>query len=219
MSFAHALVALQATSPPLAIALYKFNFCPADYLHPTRRPQFDGGMLNDQVWETRRARSSLSTHILKSLRVEDKACFDLNHAEWPLILLDADRLDRLQRFIAAFIFSAQVRHSVLHDEVMKWRARLGADAYKFALNGTKLLPRVERTELEGDAALLEAISNGWIEAAMSTAIEPLRLRANLKLQRNSIVPPVEPSTAQRLVHALISILEPEWRSFFPAVRK
>ena len=68
-----------------------------------------------------------------------------------LILLDADRLDRLQRFIAAFIFSAQVRHSVLHDEVIKWRARLGADAYKFALNGTKLLPRVERFELEEDA--------------------------------------------------------------------
>lgn len=217
MSSAHALVALQAISPPLAIKLYKFNFCPADYLHPTRRSQFDGGVLNDQVWETRRARSSLSAHILKSLCVEEQACFDLNHAEWPLILLDADRLDRLQRFIAAFIFSAQVRHSVLHDEVMRWRARLGADAYKFALNGTKLLPKLERTEVEGNAGLLEAISNGWIEAAMSTAIEPLRLRASLKLQRDSIVPHVEPSTAQRLVHALISILEPEWRSFFPAV--
>ncbi len=217
MSAAHGLVALQAVSPSLAIKLYKFNFCPADYLHPTRRSQFDDGVLNDRVWETRRARSSLSAHILKRLCLEDQACFNLNHAEWPLILLDVDRLDRLQRFIGAFIFSAQVRHSVLHDEVIQWRARLGADAYKFAMNGTKLLPKLERMELDRDAALLEAISSGWIEAAMSTAIEPLRLRAGLKLQRDSIVPHVAPSTAQRLVHALISILEPEWRSLFPAV--
>lgn len=217
MSATHGLVALQAISPSLAVKLYKFNFCPADYLHPTRRSQFDGGLLNARVWETQRARSSLSAHILKELCVDDRACFDLNHAEWPLILLDVDRLARLQRFIGAFIFSEQVRHSVLHDEVMQWRARLGADAYKFAMNGTRLLPKLEWTEMERDAALLESISCGWIQAAMSTAIEPLRLRASLKIQRDSILPHVAPSIAQRLVHTLISILEPEWRSLFPAV--
>ena len=127
MSCTDAFVRLQKASPLLARRLYQFNFCPADYVHPSRRSSFDGGKLNARVWATPRARAALSLHILRSLDLEDKPCFDTSCTEWPLLLLDAAQLDRLGRHLAAVIFNRSIRHSVRHDEVVMWRARLGID--------------------------------------------------------------------------------------------
>jgi hypothetical protein len=213
------LVRLQATSPLLARKLYKFNFCPAEYVHPSRRFGFDEGKLHGRVWETTRARAALSLHILRSLDIEDKPCFDLNHSEWPLLLLEPAQLIRLQRHLAAVIFNPLIRHSVLHDEVVLWRARLGVDAYKFALNGFNLLPKTAWLQIDYDISQLEAVSYGLIEVAMTSAADPIRLRAALKLPDISVPPRIEVEFARKLVNALMSILEPEWRSYFLAIQQ
>jgi hypothetical protein len=215
---AYPLTALLAASPLLARYLYAFNFCPANYLHPTQRQQFGGDMLSEQVWQAQRARAALSAHILKTLGLEDEPCFDLHQREWPLILLDADRLGRLQRHVSALVFSPVIRRSIVHAEVVAWKKRLGPDAYKFALNGTSLLPRMQLPKTAGHPSEAEAVGYGWIEAAMSTATEAILRRAKLKLPFHRIVPATDAAGAQRLVYALLSILEPEWHLLFPATR-
>lgn len=212
------LIRLHATSPLLAQRLYKFNFCPADYVHPSRRSGFDGGKLHGRVWETPRARAALSRHILRCLGIEDKACFDLSHPEWMLLLLEPAQLGRLQRHLAAVIFNRLIRHSVLHDDVVKWRSRLGVDAYKFALNGFNLLPKSVLVQTDHEVAQLEAVSYGLIEAAMATAPEPIRSRAILKLPDISVPPESGNDGIRKLVNALMSILEPEWRFYFLAIQ-
>jgi type III secretion protein K len=215
---AHPLTALLATSPLLARYLYAFNFCPANYLHPTQRQRFGGDLLSEEVWQAKRARAALSAHILKTLSLDDKPCFDLHQREWPLILLDTDRLGRLQRHVSALIFGPVIRRSIVHADVVAWKARLGPDAYKFALSGTSLLPRMELPKTIGNPPEAEAVGYGWIEAAMSTAPEPILSRAKLKLPFHCIAPATDTATAQRLVYVLLSILEPEWRLLFPANR-
>ena len=214
----HPLTALLGSSPKLASDIYAFNFCPADYVHPTDREQFGGALVSDEIWRARRARAALSAHILKKMGLDKQPCFDLSHPEWPLVLLDASKLNRLQRHIMAFVFSPMVRHSIMHQEVIAWKTRLGPDAYKFALNGTTLLPRLELPKAALHAARAEELAYGCIEAAMSTAVEPLLLRARLKLPCSRIKPDTDAASAKRLVYALLSILEPEWRLFFPATR-
>jgi hypothetical protein len=129
------------------------------------------------------------------------------------------QLNRLQRHIAAVIFNPLIRHSLLHDDVVTWRERLGLDAYKFALNGYCLLPRAVWSHTDYDLSQLEALSYGMIEAAMKSADRPIRLRAVLKLPIISTPPEIEVRFAQKLVNALMSILEPEWRSYFPATQQ
>lgn len=212
------LIRLQGSSPLLARRLYKFNFCPAEYVHPSRRSSFDGGKLHGRVWDTTRARAALSLHILQCLGIEDKACFDLSFPEWTLLLLEPAQLARLQRHLAAVIFNSLIRHSVLHDDVVMWRARLGVDAYKFALNGFNLLPKSILVQTDCEVSQLEAISSGFIEAAMASAPGPMQSRAVLKLPDVSVPPGSDIDSARKLVNALISILEPEWRSYFLAIQ-
>jgi YOP proteins translocation protein K (YscK) len=212
------LIRLQGTFPLLARKLYKFNFCPADYVHPSRRRRFDQGKLHDRVWETSRARAALSLHILRCLDVEDNPCFDPHDPAWPLLLLEPAQISRLQRHLAAVIFNPLIRHSVLHDDVVMWRTRLGVDAYKFALNGFNLLPMTAWEQTEYEVSQVEAVSYGLIEVAMASAAYPVRSRAVLKLPEISAPPNIEVESARRLVNALMSILEPEWRSYFSAIR-
>lgn len=213
------LIGLQARSPILARRLFRFNFCPADYLHPSRRIHFDGEMLDDRVWQSHRSRAPLSSHILQTLGLENQVSFDISQPEWPLLLLEPIQLKRLQRHLAAAVFNPVIRHTVLHDEVMMWRDRLGVDAYKFALNGFKLLPRGAWAQADFNVGQLESITFGLIEAAMSTAAAPSRLRAVLKLPNTSAPPQIDVECARRLVYALMSILEPEWRSYFRVVQQ
>jgi hypothetical protein len=208
------LLSLHAKSPLLARKLFEFNFCPSNYIHPSRRKHFDSGRLHHAVWETTRARPALSRHILKCLAIEKHACFDLSYTQWPLLLMEPNQLNRLQRHLVAVIYNATIRHSMLHDEVVIWRNRLGTDAYKFALSGFDFLPRAMRMHPGFELSQLETVSYGLIQAAMEPAIEPARLRGILKLPDVSDSFKIDPDYAQKLVTTLMSILEPEWRSYF-----
>ena len=213
------LVALHSKSPLLAVHLYNFNFCPAKYIHATRQAEFDGGKLSCNVWQTDRAHPMLSAHVLRLLGIENDYCLDPTYVEWPLLLLSQNRLERIKRHVAAVIFNPLIRRSIVSADVIKWKHRLGSDAYKFALTGTTLLPRLDYFPHFDDESQFDSLCTGWLEAAMATAAQPLKLRAMLKLPLNSILPHVETVSARRLVYALISILEPEWRSLFSAIRK
>lgn len=207
------LLSLHVRSPLMARRLFKFNFCPSSYIHPSRRKQFDDGKLHPSVWKTTRALPALSRHILKCLKIENNPCFDPSYAQWPLLLMEPQQLNRLQRHLAAVIFNPIIRHCVLNDEVVMWRNRIGADAYKFALNGFEFLPKNIWPHTGFDVSQLEALSYGLIQAAMTPTIKPAYLRATLKLPTVSDPSRFDPDYAQRLVTTLMSILEPEWRSY------
>jgi hypothetical protein len=116
------LLALLSTSTEWAARLYHFNYQPADYLHPSRRIQFTASIATDAVWHTARARPALSAHILAALGTNSQACFELSYDEWPLVLLDADRLERLARYAAAALHAPVIRRCILHSEVNQWLA-------------------------------------------------------------------------------------------------
>lgn len=214
-TYPHTIDALLLAPPSLIRLILHFNYCPAEYLHFSRRNQFGFGLLAEHLWQTRRALPRVSSYILEQLSLQDKTCLDPGYAGWPLTLLNPASLKRLQRYVAAVLYKEAIRICLLPEDVLRWRALLGSDAYKFALTGTKLLPsmQIPAYTTPGDA---ERVSNSWINAAMSSAPDAISERAKLKTPYLTLAEYVEPQQAYHLVSSLLLILEPKWCSFFPA---
>lgn len=198
----------------LARMVTHFNFCPADYLHSTKRSFFLPGIESDDLWAASRARRCLSAFILSKLKLNNIAFLEMDRMEWAIALLGPAQLMQLRRYIAAAIFQPAIKRSLSQKEVTQWRNILGPQAYKFSLTGTNFIATVSTAVTAQDLSEVDSIASGWIEVAMSTAPAPMRTRANLKLPANVVLPHVEAKDAQRLIGSLLSILDPRWHLYF-----
>jgi hypothetical protein len=210
----HTIEVLFTASPALARLLIHFYYCPAEYLHPSRRGEFQLGGMDERVWKTQRALPFISAHILDELQLPDITSFSLSYAGWPLALSSAAELKRLQQHITAVLYEEAIRRCLLTKDILKWRSLIGHDAYKFALTGTKLLPKLG-IRCHTDIYEAGAVTNSWIVAAMSTAPEPISTLAKLKIPPTAHTELVDSNLAQRFISSLISILEPKWCLLLP----
>lgn len=214
------LTELLMRQPALFRRLYRFNYLPADYLHPELRDEFVPSVVNPMVWSEPRARSALSTLILQKLGLQQRSCMDATLKAWPVVLLDHTRLLRLARHVGAVLLGPRVRSSVSREAVLAWKERLTPPVYQFVMHSASLLPQVKSGAAIADDTPVEALGYGWIARSISDAPDELLLRAQLKFPKAAVTPlTVGQARAAQVVMAVSSTLEPRWISSFATPRR
>lgn len=205
---------VMATERPwLFEQLYAFNYRPADYLHPSRRPAAASAW-NDSLWDTPRARIALSEFLLREHALADRPCVDLDRAEAPLALLDASRLPQLALTFGALVLAPLARRSLARADVLAWRERLTPQAHDFAMRSAGLLPLAGLLPADPpDDAPLD-IGFDWLAASLEQAPFELRERALMKLPASARRGHADPAAAAQAVPRVLATLEPQWHSSF-----
>ncbi len=209
------LKAVRSRWPQFAPALYEFNYCAASYLHPSRRRQLLPE-LPPRLWQMARVQDRLSAEVMRRAGIDSAPCFDMPHRGWALALLPTSRLSRLATHIGALVVGASVRTSLAREQVLGWKEKLGADAYRFAMTSASLLSigklpaRIEQQPTELGYALLAADA--------SRMPDGMRERFLLKLPHDLASPDIDDHTAQRLVHTALDVIEGEWCSSIALIR-
>jgi hypothetical protein len=199
-----------------------FNQSPADYIDESRRAEFFPSFVSGPVWTCVRSRRHLSRHILE--RIGAEPCLQAHRPEWPVVLLERPRIDRLARHVAAALVGARVRRSISRAEVLKWREWLAADAHEFAVTRTSLLP----VSAEAAAAVgadvrnmpAQLLGHTWLVAASRQWPEAVARRFILKLPAGEFreADAIDGALASRLVSSVLNNLESRWCSSFATTR-
>ncbi|MRD47091.1 hypothetical protein GHT07_07360 [Caenimonas koreensis DSM 17982] len=218
------LVRLVGAQPEVARAICIFNQNPADYLDSSRRSDFFSKRIGDALWDSPRSRSHLSRLILE--RIGASPCLEVARTEWPVALLERDRIDRLARHVAAALVGARVRRCVSRAEVLKWRDWLSQEAHEFALTRAGLLPVTadvgdpRQGHAGGEEVTALQVGYAWIAAATRVWPDSIRKRFMLKLPAGSSqgADAIDGALASRLVTSVLTNLESRWCSSFATTR-
>lgn len=216
------LVRLIGAQPEIMRTICTFNENPADYIDESRRREFFPPRMGGAVWECASSRRHLSSHILN--RIGGAPCLEAHRPEWPIALMERDRIDRLARHVAAALVGARVRRCVSRAEVLKWREWLTPEAHEFALTRAGLLPQVPDAgdvAVEGDeASSALQLGHSWIVAASRRWPDAIARRFILKLPagKYSNADAIDGALASKLVTSVITNLESRWVSSFPITR-
>ncbi len=196
------------------LLMHEFDQWPAEYMNPSRREAFTPPPVPATLWDNPRARRHLSRHITRTLDL--LPCVAKRQgAEWPVALLKAHALHQLALHIAAVACSAQVRRSLLREDVLAWREWLTPAPFEFAQRTASLLPLKPGADTEIDRALpAESVGLRWLARAAQTWPEPVARRFLLKMPPADADNPcgADPSAAMRLASSVLSIVEPRWCS-------
>lgn len=195
----------------IASAVIRFNTDLAANLHPDYQSTFVPE-LPASLWKQPRLAARISKVVAAKTDLENKLYLDIPNPMWAMILLPPDRLQRLALHIGALVLGIRVRSSLSREHVIAWKNRLGADAYRFALNSASLLPvaQIPLPAIAFDSAL--DIGASIIGAAIAPEPESLKKRVSFKLPGAVAAMPLEAEKARRLITVVIQILEGEWYS-------
>ncbi|MBC7378379.1 MAG: SctK family type III secretion system sorting platform protein [Burkholderiaceae bacterium] len=195
-----------------------FNQSPADYLDDSRRAEFFPAQITGPIWTCVRARRHLSRHILE--RIGAEPCLQAHRPEWPVVLLDRPRIDRLARHVAAALVGARVRRSISRVEVLKWREWLATDAHEFALKRASLLPISADAGANAQRVPAQQLGHIWMVAASRQWPEAMARRFILKLPAGHFreAEAIDGALASRLVSSVLNNLESRWCSSFATTR-
>lgn len=198
----------------MRLMVHAFDQWPAEYMNVSRREAFTPPPVPATLWENPRARRHLSRHITRTLDL--KPCVARRQgAEWLVALLKPGALRQLALHIAAVASSAQVRRSLLREDVLAWREWLTPAPFEFAQRTASLLPLKPGAETEIDRDLpAESMGLRWLARAAQTWPEPVACRFLLKMPRADAESPcsADPTAAMRLASSVLSIVEPRWCS-------
>jgi hypothetical protein len=199
-------------------ALIEFNYNLAADMHGSHRdtlmPEIPAN-----IFSVTRCVPRISSLLLRRVGLLEFPCFDIPNPHWPLALLSVSRLERIARHVGALVLGIRVRSSLSRDHVLAWKARLGEEAYRFAMNSASLVQagRLPLVELSSDAP--EEIGYRVILAGLADAPETLSRRACLKIPRGLGPADIETEKANRLLKNVMGIVEAEWYSSFAAIRQ
>lgn len=212
------LVRLIGVQQDLVRAICTFNQNPADYIDESHLKEFFPAPVAGALWGCPRARRHLSRHILD--RIGGAPCLETQRPEWPVVLLDRPRLDRLARHVAAALVGSRVRRCVSRAEVLKWRDWLSPEAQEFALTRAGLLPFSVDAGADPERMPAQQLGHAWIISASGRWAKPIARRFTLKLPAaaSRAADAIDGAFASRLVSSVLSIVEPRWCSSFATMR-
>jgi hypothetical protein len=198
----------------IRLLMHEFDHWPAEYMNPSRREPFTPPPVPATLWDNARARRHLSRHIARTLDL--RPCVAKRQgAEWPVALLKGHALRQLALHVAAVASSAQVRRSLLREEVLAWREWLTPAPFEFAQRTASLLPVMRGADAVIDRMLpAESVGLRWLARAAQTWPEPVARRFLLKMLPADADNPcgADPGAAMRLASSVLSIVEPRWCS-------
>ena len=212
------LIRLIGSQADIMRSICVFNENPADYIDESRRAEFFPAAMDRAVWRCARSRRHMSRHILE--RVGAAPCLEVRRPEWPLVLLDAPRLQRVARHVAAALMGSRVRRSVSRGDVLRWREWLSPEAHEFALTRAGLLPFTATVHCDVDQTAAHELGLAWIASATACWPAALARRFMLKLpagtENNASA--VDGTFAWRVVSSVLPIAEARWCSSFANTR-
>jgi hypothetical protein len=208
------LLSSRKENPAVFRLLCEFNYLPAVYLHPTRRSFFFDNKLPDKVWACPRVWPRLSALMLRQLDLHEDIQFSLPTSQQSFVLLPPIRLARLAQHIGAILLGSQIRSSLARDEVLRWRERLGQEAFDFAMNRARLLPSAHLAHESKGATDVASIGFGVLIRCLSDLPEGITQRALLKIPADLVAADIDTKHAKQLIQSVMLTLEGEWRSLF-----
>lgn len=208
------LLSTRRDNPAVFRLLCEFNYLPAIYLHPSRRPDFFSNKLPDKVWTCSRVWPRLSALMLRQLFLHEDIQFSPPTPQNSFVLLTPPRLARLAQHIGAILLGSQIRSCLARDEVLRWRDRLGQEAFDFAMNRARLLPSAHLAHDSKGATDVAAIGFGVLIRCLSELPTGISQRALLKMPADAVAADIDAKHAKQLVLSVMLTLEGEWRSLF-----
>lgn len=208
---------LRKNYPKFLGMVVRFNFFPAQYLHPTRRKNYFNGKLIDSVWDVDKLNPRISPLILSELGLDGRPYLQFPDPNWSLALLSRERFSRLALFVGASLCGPQVRACLSRDQVLFWREKLGDDAFNFALN-SRLLFSNDLFLLNIDSSSdIQEIGYFLIKSSLKNIAPEMQKRILLKLPSEIIDYAIETSIAKKIVNSVFFVLEAEWHSLFKSI--
>lgn len=201
-------------NPAVFRLLCEFNYLPAVYLHPTRRADFFDNRLPDVVWSCSRVWPRLSALMLRQLDLHEDIEFTPPTQQHSFVLLPPYRLARLAQHIGAILLGSQIRSCLARDEVLRWRERLGQEAFDFAMNRARLLPTAHLSHDSKGAVDVAAMGFSILIRCLSDLPKGISQRTLLKMPAVSVEADIDDKHAKQLVQSVMLTLEGEWRSLF-----
>lgn len=208
---------------PLAAALVRFHFLPAQLLHP--------GRMADRVPRALRALPALQRHQSAVLlrQLGPAAVPDLDDPGLPLALLPDAHLDRLLLLLGAALNAPHIRRTITREDLAVLRERLGDEAVAMARTPTAEALAGLPVAPDWDAGRAGELCRAWGAAVLSQAFDAaapaVTCRARLRLapEADALRAPLaaaglQPERALRIARELLHTLEPQWLSSFPATR-
>lgn len=205
-------------SPVIFSQLYAFNYTPASYLHPSRRPQFFNGALPDITWEDPRVWEKLSVLMLQQLELNDQVCMEFPHPKWSLALLPSSRMRRMAQHIGAIVLGARIRSSLAREQVLKWKEQLGHETFQFVMNSARLLPSIRIDDAAFDTNNVEQIGYDLICTSFIEAPTQMRQLVLLKMPVQTQASNMSVRLINQMVQSVLVTLETEWHSSFTTIR-
>ncbi len=209
---------LRTRHPALFRSVLVFNYCPAAYLHPSRRAQFFNDSIPELAWEEPAVTPCLSGLLLSALELSNRPFLTVPDPHWSLALLSRERLARLAAHVGAVIFAPQIRSSLARSNVLEWKERLGVDAFQFIMQSSLLLPPlIEQPPMLPDADS-RALGFSLILQSLSTSPFEMQQRVLLKTPVDAQASTISQHAASHIIFSVMNILEGEWHSFCNAIR-
>ena len=210
---------------PLAKAFIAFEMLPSLNLHPSQAAR---------LLPSERARSQGASlkhwHRHWSAALRKTGGLDpvtaLDDPALPLAMLPAEGFHRLRVALGVVLEGTRLRHCIAREALAEVQAQLGKEALDFARHQAlafEVAPMVDATaprQALGDSVL--ALGAGVLVRVFAEATPPVGLRGRLRLPTDaedaSQALLLDPGGARQLSRSLLSILDPQWLSWFPAIR-
>jgi hypothetical protein len=202
----------------VAVKVIDFNWNLATYLHPAQRQQWLPE-IPDAAWNEARTRGRISNLLLNRIGLSEEVFPGSPNPLWLIALLPADRLNRVALHIGALFLGIRIRSSLAREHVLRWKKKLGDEAYRFAMNSATLLPvgRIPLNAIATEAA--DELGASIVMTALANEPPILRRRVALKFSGEIDALDIDPERAAEVSLMIARILETKWFSSLAVLKK
>lgn len=218
---------------PALARLLRFNQWPSLLLHPQQMaehtpPEGWGSAVAQHPKVLTALHKRWSARLLQGLGAAAAPVLDWDLPTLPLAVADTSLLGRLARSLGLVLLGRELRHVIVHDEVLALRQALSSDELHWALDEAAALhPGLEDAKgwlSHGWASAPELLGSCVLARAWEDAPAPLARRANWRLPPLSLSAQARASTqlapheARALCLRRLEQMEPAWLSCFTVTR-
>lgn len=131
----------------LSQAVWRFNFRPDSYIHPSWLATMPDGKVMQQLFGQGRGESHLVLHMMQRLGLQDSVFFDFSKPLSRLALWRGQELEQLILYLGAVFHFKVLRRIVTREDILKAQQLLGDDLYRFLQQRAPLLTHNVPTDI------------------------------------------------------------------------
>ncbi len=211
---------------PITPLTYEFNFLPAMYIHESRIGQILSKNLFAKIKGSRRAITRISLVILRHFQLIGDYFFDFRESSHRLALVDTPALNELVLLTGSALYSDIISRTIERSSVLKIKASIGEDVYRFAIKRAPFLFKKEEIPIDvpplGDDVKKQIIATGLscLDCCLENAPGAIKKRVYLKFSEKWYDSPrvhFNSSIKDNIYQLMRKILQeanPQWTTLF-----